>query len=294
MKLFGAALVMLAALASANRVFSEDGSPAVPRASTPSDRALFAQSAERILDREFAGDEISYLLFDAPSGAMLTARWPAADRAIPMGSLVKPFTALAYAQHHAYRYPVYTCHGSSTGCWRPQPHGSQILVSALGVSSKSYFRDLSGRVTGEQMQELALRFGLDPPDAGLSGAALMGIGEDWPISPLHMAGAYLELVRRRTDPGVQQFLEGLADSGQWGTGSAVGRALKHVDALVKTGTASCRHEQRAPGDGFVVAVVPADHHEFLLLVRVHGVPGATAAATAGRMLSRLEEYRGDA
>ena len=289
MKFFGVALVILAALASANGVFPEDGLRSVPRAAVPADRALFAQSAARILEREFAGDEISYLLFDAPSGALLTARWPAADQAIPLGSLVKPFTALAYAQHHAYRYPVYTCHGSSTGCWRPRPHGSLNVVSALAVSCNSYFRDLASRLTGEQMQELASRFGLDPPDASLSGAALMGVGEQWPISPLHMAGAYLELVRRRADPGVQQILEGLADSAQWGTGSAVGRALKHVDALVKTGTASCRHEQRAPGDGFAVAVVPADHPEFLLMVRVHGVPGATAAATAGRMLSRLEE-----
>jgi cell division protein FtsI/penicillin-binding protein 2 len=288
-KLFGAALVLLAALASADGVLSEGGTPAVPGAAAASDRELFAQSAARILDREFAGDEISYLLFDAASGALLTARWPAAEKAIPLGSLVKPFTALAYAQHHAYRYPVYACHGSATGCWRLQPHGSLNIVSALAVSCNSYFRDLAGRVTGEQMQELASGFGLDPPDPGLSGTALMGIGEQWPISPLHMAGAYLELVRRRSDPGVQQILEGLADSAQWGTGSAVGRALKHADALVKTGTASCRHEHPAPGDGFVVAVVPADHPAFLLMVRVHGVPGATAAATAGRMLSRLEE-----
>ena len=289
MKFFGGALVMLAALAGGGGVFSQDGSHAVPSAAAAHDPALFAQSAARIFDREFAGDEISYLLFDAESGALLTARWPGADQAIPLGSLVKPFTALAYAGHHAYRYPVYTCHGAAGGCWRPSPHGRLNIVSALAVSCNAYFRDLTSRLTGEQMQEVAARFGLDPPDPGLSGAALMGIGEQWPISPLHMAGAYLELVRRRNDPGVWQILAGLAQSAQRGTGSAAGHALQYSDALVKTGTAVCRHEKRAPGDGFVVALVPADQPKFLLMVRVHGVPGATAAATAGRMLSRLEE-----
>jgi len=282
-------LITLATLAGGKAVFTQNSFPAGPGTAAASDPALFAQSAARILDREFAGDEISYLLFDAQSGALLSARWPGADEAIPLGSLVKPFTALAYAEHHAYRYPVYTCHGTSGGCWRPRPHGRLNIVSALAFSCNSYFRDLASHLSGEQMQDLAGRFGLDSPDAGLSGAALMGIGQQWPISPLHMAGAYLELVHRRNDPGVQQILEGLADSAQRGTGSAVGHAMNHRDALVKTGTAVCRHEHRAPGDGFVVTLVPADQPEFLLMVRVHGVPGATAAATAGRMLSRLEE-----
>src|SRR5208282_1239938 len=150
------------------------------------DHALFAQSAARILDREFPGDEISYLLLDAQSGELLSSRWPDADQPIPLGSLVKPFTALAYAEHHAYRYPMYTCHGTAGGCWRPRPHGRLNIVSALAFSCNSYFRDLASRLTEEQMREVATQFGLDPPDPSLSGAALMGIGEQWPISPLRM------------------------------------------------------------------------------------------------------------
>jgi hypothetical protein len=34
---------------------------------------------------------------------------------------------------------------------------------------------------------------------------------------------------------------------------------------------------------------PAEQPELLLMVRVHGVPGAKASVTAGRMLSRIEE-----
>ncbi len=104
-----------------------------------------------------------------------------------------------------------------------------------------------------------------------------------------MARAYLELYRRRDQPGVREILAGMLRSAQHGTGAAVGRALKHSEAFVKTGTAPCTHAVRAPGDGFVVALVPAQAPEIVLMVRVHGVPGAKAAETVGRMLSRMEE-----
>jgi cell division protein FtsI/penicillin-binding protein 2 len=117
----------------------------------------------------------------------------------------------------------------------------------------------------------------------------MGLGDRWRIAPIKMARAYLELYRRRDQPVVREVLAGMAQSARGGTGKGVGEALKHADALVKTGTAPCTHPHAAPGDGFVVAMVPANQPELLLLVRVHSVPGATASLTAGRMLHRLEE-----
>jgi cell division protein FtsI/penicillin-binding protein 2 len=118
---------------------------------------------------------------------------------------------------------------------------------------------------------------------------LIGVGNRWLISPLHMARAYLELNRRRHQSGAREVVSGMAQSARRGTGAEVDRALKHSSALVKTGTAACTHHDHAPGDGFVVALVPAEQPELLLMVRVHGVPGAKAALTAGRMLSRIEE-----
>ena len=117
----------------------------------------------------------------------------------------------------------------------------------------------------------------------------MGLGEQWRISPLHMAHAYLELYGRRDQPGVRELLSGMAESARRGTGVGVGRALKHTVALVKTGTAPCTHPRPAPADGFVIALVPANQPELLLMIRVHGVAGAKAAMTAGRMLGRLED-----
>jgi cell division protein FtsI/penicillin-binding protein 2 len=256
--------------------------------STPPARTLFAQSAAQILETEFRSRNVSFLLLDAQSGALLASRWPGADRPIPLGSLVKPFTALAYAQHHQYRYPTYICYGKVSGCWQPRPHGRLNISAALAYSCNSYFRDLTATLTGNQIQNVAAQFDLEPPDPRLTGPSLMGLGEQWLISPLRMARAYVELIRRRDQPGVSEILAGLADSAEWGTGSGVARVLKHSGLFAKTGTAVCVHTPRATGDGFVIVVTPSDQPQLLLMVRVHGVPGSEAALAAGRMLARLE------
>jgi cell division protein FtsI/penicillin-binding protein 2 len=81
----------------------------------------------------------------------------------------------------------------------------------------------------------------------------------------------------------------MAQSGRQGTGAEVDRALKHASALVKTGTAACTHAKHAPGDGFAIAMLPAENPEILLLVRVHGIPGSHAARIAGEMLRGVAE-----
>ena len=252
-------------------------------------KSLFAQSAVQVLDREFQDSRISYLLFDAQTEALLSSRWEDASRPIPLGSLVKPFTALAYAEAHGFQYPTHVCKGEASGCWQVHPHGQLDIVSAIAVSCNSYFRALAASLKGEQLLPTTNTFGLEPPGAALTGASLMGLGDEWKISPLHMAHAYLELYRRRDQSGVRELLVGMAQSAQHGTGAGVGGALKHTDALVKTGTAPCTHLHSAPADGFVVALVPADRPEILLMIRVHGVAGAKAAVIAGRMLSLMEK-----
>jgi cell division protein FtsI/penicillin-binding protein 2 len=251
--------------------------------------SLFAQSAAQILQREFSGREVSFLLLDVRTGALLAARWDDADQPIPLGSLVKPFTALAYGEEPQFHYPTHICRGDAGGCWRPRGHGEIGIASAIANSCNSYFRMLTTGMTSADVVPSAKRLGLDPPPPELSGADLIGVGNRWLVSPLHMAHAYVELNRRRDQPGVREVVAGMEQSARQGTGAEVDRALKHSNALVKTGTAACTHHDRAPGDGFVVALVPADKPELLLMVRVHGVPGARAALTAGRMLSRIEE-----
>ena len=247
------------------------------------------QSAVEILQHDYTSSETSYLLLDSTSGALLASRWDDYDKPIPLGSLVKPFTALAYAQTHEFRYPVYECKGKASGCWQPQPHGKLDITAAVSVSCNAYFRRIAESVALEQLTPVARTFGLESPDADSTSANLIGIGDQWRISPIHMAQAYLELFRRKDQPGVSPILEGMRQSALHGTGAAVDRQLKHATALVKTGTAPCTHSPWAPADGFVLAMVPADQPEILLLIRVHGVAGAKAAETAGRMLRQMEE-----
>jgi cell division protein FtsI/penicillin-binding protein 2 len=263
--------------------------PVVRAESATARSSLFAQSASRILEREFTSRDVSFLLLDVRSGAVLASRWNDAGKPIPMGSLVKPFTALAYGEEHQFHYPTHVCMGSAAGCWLPRGHGEISMVSAIANSCNSYFRMLAARMTSADVVPAAGRFGLDPPASQLSGPDLIGVGNRWSISPLHMAHAYLELNQRREQPGGREVVEGMAQSARQGTGFEVDRALPHSSALVKTGTAACTHHDHAPGDGFVVALVPAERPEVLLMVRVHGVPGARAAQTAGRMLRRIEE-----
>lgn len=262
------------------------GPPASERTSG-SEVSLFAQSAAEALTRDFPSPDISFLLLDAHTGRVLASRWDHLDTPIPMGSLVKPFTALAYGEQHDFRYPGHTCRGATTGCWLPRGHGEGDLAAAIAHSCNSYFRMLTANLTAADVSPTAMRFGLDRPGSETSGAELAGLGNRWRTSPLRMARAYLELTRRREQPGVNQILDGMAQTARHGTGAEVHRAFPFPAVLVKTGTAACTHSPHAPGDGFVVALTPADQPQILLLVRVHGVPGAQAAKTAGQMLRRI-------
>jgi hypothetical protein len=148
---------------------------------------------------------------------------------------------------------------------------------------------ITEKLTAADITPAATRFGLEPPGDGATGPELAGLGGQWRTSPLRMAHAYLELARRREQPGVSQILDGMALSATHGTGAQVQQEFPVSQALVKTGTAACTHSRHAAGDGFTVALAPADKPQILLLVRVHGVPGAQAAKTAGQMLRRIGE-----
>jgi cell division protein FtsI/penicillin-binding protein 2 len=274
--------ILLALLASSSAVLRAQA----PHAATQS---LFSQSAADILQRDYIRDDTSYLLLDAHSGALLASHWDDYQKPIPLGSLVKPFTALAYADGHAFRFPVYECRGKAGGCWQPAPHGSLDITAAVSVSCNAYFLQMAQVVSLEQVNPVARSFGLEMPDANSTSPSLIGLGEQWRISPIHMAQAYLELVRRKNQPGVAPILEGMRLSARRGTGAAVDRQLRHASALVKTGTAVCTHSPRSAADGFVLALVPADQPEILLLMRVHGVVGARAAEFAGQALGKMEE-----
>ncbi len=276
-------LVVLSLSASRGPAVAEDANSERDRNSS-----LFAQSAAQALARDFPSRDISFLLLDAHTGGVLASRWDHPDAPIPMGSLLKPFTTLAYGEQHNYQYPTHTCRGASTGCWLPRGHGDIGITAAIAHSCNSYFRMLTANLTAAEICPTADRFELERPSDEASGPELAGLGNRWRTSPLRVTRAYLELARRRQQPGVSQVLDGMALSARYGTGAQVHRAFPVPDVLVKTGTAMCTHSRHAPGDGFTVVLTPAENPQILLMVRVHGVPGAQAAKTAGQMLRRIE------
>ena len=93
--------LLLALLPSSGRA-----GPAAPDRSRGGESSLFAQSAAEALNRDFSDRDISFLLLDAHTGRMLASRWERIDSPIPLGSLVKPFTALAYGDLHGFHYPA--------------------------------------------------------------------------------------------------------------------------------------------------------------------------------------------
>lgn len=278
--------LLLALVAAAGLVRAQSPSVQPPAPAPPS---LFAQSMAKILRRDFPHNGASYLLLDARSGEVLARRWEDLDQPIPLGSLVKPFTALAYASAHEFHYPRYQCLGTAGHCWQARPHGDLELVSAISFSCNAYFRRMAEEVSAEQLAPVTREFGLESPENNFASTALAGLGSQWLISPRHMARAYLELYRRKQQPGVSEILLGLKDSALHGTGIGVGRQLAHTAALVKTGTAPCTHTPWAPADGFAIVLLPADDPQILLMVRVHSVTGASAAGAAGLVLRETEQ-----
>jgi cell division protein FtsI/penicillin-binding protein 2 len=283
--------LILSVVALSLSASSRPPGPAVaedPNSERDGSSSLFAQSAAEALARDFPNRDISFLLLDAHTGRVLASRWDHPEVPIPMGSLLKPFTALAYGEQHNYQYPGHTCRGTSTGCWLPRGHGDVDLTAAIAHSCNSYFRTLTENLTAADISPTADRFELDRPGPKAIGPELAGLGTGWRTSPLRLARAYLGLARQRQQPGVSQILEGLALSARHGTGVQVHRAFPVPDVLVKTGTAMCTHSRHAPGDGFTVVLTPAENPQIVLIVRVHGVPGAQAARAAGEMLRRIE------
>jgi cell division protein FtsI/penicillin-binding protein 2 len=204
---------------------------------------------------------LSFLRIDVETGQIVQKQW-SEGRPVEVGSLAKPFVALAYAQSHDFRYPRVTC----KHCWLPRGHGEVGIVEAIAQSCNTYFDTLRRQLKPGELDAVANRFGL--PDADQA-------------TPEQVLRAYIELWKRSREPGVAQILEGMREAARVGTAKGV-----HRDALAKTGTGPCTHNPKAPGDGFAVVLYPAAQPRIALLVNLHSRPGAHAAIEAGRLLGK--------
>jgi cell division protein FtsI/penicillin-binding protein 2 len=248
---------------------------------------LYDQSIAAVLREHFTSQSVSYLLINTATGSIVASHWENLSRPVAAGSLVKPFTALAYGQSHSYQYPEFTCRGTADGCWLPRGHGRIGMSEAIAYSCNAYFRQLAGQVRSEDAAQVLWRYGVIDRFALLRAPALVGLDPELRIQPERLTRAYIELVNHSGELGVPELLQGMALSAQVGTANAIQRSLADVSALAKTGTAPCVHTPRAPGDGFVIMLYPGDSPRLALLVRVHGVPGSHAAVVGGKMLRTI-------
>ncbi|MFN7932005.1 MAG: penicillin-binding transpeptidase domain-containing protein [Bryobacteraceae bacterium] len=205
---------------------------------------------------------VAFLQFDVESGAVTKRNWPQEDQPVAIGSLAKPFIALAYAEGHHYTYPRLTCNPKQ--CWLPRGHGALGVEDAIAQSCNVYFDTLRKQVRHELIESTVRRFGLQNSDRA---------------KPEEILRAYVELQRRAVEPGVAPILSGMRRAAQKGTAKLLDR-----DALAKTGTAACAHTPKAPGDGFAIVLSPAAAPKTAIIVRIHGRPGSHAAREAAALL----------
>jgi cell division protein FtsI/penicillin-binding protein 2 len=241
---------------------------------------LRSQAVSATLARQFSSPDLSYLLLDE-NGNVLAQRWEHPEQDVPVGSLIKPFLAVAYGRTHA-SFPKFRCEGN-TMCWLPRGHGTLGIRQAIALSCNSYFHQLMADAEPGFAASTLESFGLT---AGVSEIDMVQQGGI--ASPLALAKAYLQLANHSHEEAEIPVLQGMALSAQQGTAKAAGAELPQLPALAKTGTAPCTHRKKAPGDGFTLVVAPSDHPRIVLLVRLHGRPGSMAAGVAGRMIAAVE------
>jgi cell division protein FtsI/penicillin-binding protein 2 len=233
-----------------------------------------------ILATSLTAADVNYIIVDVRTRQIIVQDWPDADRPIPVGSLVKPFTALASSGP----FPELTCNGTIDRCWLAKGHGRIAFRDALSNSCNAYFLQLARDVDSHSLAVVAAKFGIPPPDLETPEARI-GLGRDWQVSPLALTRAYCELSSRAAEPRVADILAGMQLAAESGTANAVGRG-----ALAKTGTAPCIAKRKHKGDGFTIVLEPSNAPRIAVLVRVHGVPGAEAAKSAAILLRQWGRF----
>lgn len=246
------------------------------------------------------------LVIDRRAGARLPGG------GLPAGSLVKPFTTLAWARTHELREaPALTCGpGGPPACWYPPGHGVLGLEAALGLSCNAYFRGLARAVDPGEFAAVLAEFGLPPVPPGSDlAAAMVGTDAGHRMEPRALLAAFAALVGdgglwvpaartplyrgqpRVPDPVRALFRAGFTRGAREGTTRLVGEAgALHAGYLGKTGTAAALAPDGAPDPeataGWFVGVAPRAGPTVAALVYLgRGTGSRHAAPRGGRVLA---------
>ncbi len=216
--------------------------------------------------------DASVFRLDIATSRIEAENWAEISTPLAVGSLLKPFAALAYARSFSHRFPEFNCSGER--CWLPNGHGAVSIVPALAYSCNSYFRELSYAIDPTQLAEVSAAYGLRAPPEGAKPEWYFGLGP-WSQSPQGLLRAYYELWMRRALPGVGAIVDGMLGAARYGTANALGAGV-----MAKTGTAECSHQpqsRRSVLDGFVIRLKPDHAPTEVTLVRLHNATGRQAA-----------------
>ncbi len=211
------------------------------------------------------------------------------EPSLPLGSLVKPFLAEAWASAHPDEpTPRLRCAGGAQ-CWRPAGHGELGLARAVEVSCNAYFRALASATPRELVEQTLRGAGFTvvaplTPDAALGLAAARAGSGSVRATPARLLAAYAALAREpwsRGDAVRQEVLAGLASAARGGTAAALGaRGLR-----AKTGTVAALDGAPLATSGFTLAFDESGWAVLALLERGTGREAAAALA------ARLPELR---
>lgn len=225
----------------------------------------------------------------AGSGGAGGADRGAEEPSFPLGSLVKPFLAEAWASAHSGEpTPRFRCAGGAQ-CWRPAGHGELGLARAVEVSCNAYFRALAGATPRELAEQTLRGAGLSviaplTPDAALGLAPVSAGAGSVRATPERLLAAYAALAREpwaRGEGVRQEVLAGLAAAARTGTAAALGaRGLR-----AKTGTVPALDGAALATSGFTLAFDESGWAVLALL------PRGTGREAAAALAARLPELR---
>jgi stage II sporulation protein D len=213
-------------------------------------------------------------------GGRVVADGVGADTALPVGSLLKPFLAQAWASAHPDRAtPRFDCDGRR--CWLRSGHGTVGMARALAVSCNAYFLALAQETPQARMAATLAAAGFEVQGV-VTPAAAVGLNDTVSVSPRRLLDAYVHLTRTPWPEGERvrrEVLAGLRRAALDGTAQGLGRR----GYWAKTGTVDAPGRAGLQTAGWALAV---DDAGWAIVGRLEPGTGRDAARALAPLLQR--------
>lgn len=265
------------------------------------------------------GRKSSAVVIDVSSGRVIASydMDRAARRLVRPGSAVKPFVLATIIDAGALRDDpgvhcsrILTIAGRKLNCGHPQNGSTLHSVEALAYSCNSYFTSMAARLTGTQLRQGLLRWGITSQPGSITNQAsgrialsttreqlqLQALGEENVlVTPLGLLAGYRKLALERvqnadvfrTHAAVFSALEAATDYGmsrlaQPARAQFSGKPLRVAG---KTGTSIAAEGSWT--HGWFAGFAPSDHPEIAVVVFVEHGTGPTDAAPIARQIFEM-------